>query len=164
MVRTVLDGLVNIRLGTVQVKDLAGKDAGARDALFRITAGNARHAEAVVAGGGNDAGHVRSMALGGHNGGRVVVEVVAARTVFIAGNDVALQVLMVHVHALVHHGDNHLVAAHGKLVPDGLHVDIGILVAGIGVMPLAGEVRVVEGAGTDRKLRGNRHNARHFCE
>ena len=92
------------------------------------------------------------MALGGHHGGRVVVEVVTARTVCIAGNYIALKVLMVHVHALVHHGD------------DDLHADIGILIAGIDIMPLAGEVRVVEGTGMYRELRGNRHNAGHFCE
>ena len=89
---------------------------------------------------------MRSVALRGHYGGSVVVEVVAARSVVVSGNHITFKVLVVHVDAFVHNGDNDITAADCEVLPDGHYIDIGILVTGIVKMPLTVEIRVVEGA------------------
>ena len=144
VVCAVRHGGIVVRQVAVHIRNLAGHYLHAGNTGCSVTAGQARHALSVVADGGDGTRHVRTVTLGGHHGRGVVVEVIASAAVGIAGNEVGRQVLVVHIHAFVHHGDNHLAVAHCEFIPNPLYVDVGLGIAGVYKVPLAAEKGVVE--------------------
>ena len=159
VVCTVLDGLVNIGLSAIQVEYLARHDFHAALACHGISSCYSGDAYAVVVDSSDDSGHMRTVPLCRNDRRSVIVEIIAAVTVLHARYKIGGQIFMFHEHAFINHRNDDFAAARCKLIPNLLYVDIKTFVAGIVIMPLTAEVRIVEGTQPDWQLRRHRNDS-----
>ena len=139
-----------------------GHDAHAGNALQSISAGNAAHAFPVIVHGSNGSRHMGAVAGIPIAGGQTVAfaGIVVARMALSILPQIGGEILVGSIHRLVHHADNHVAATGGVVIPHALHVDVGPDGLFVHIMPLLGEVGVIEGAFPDGVGRSDTHDAR----